>query len=205
MAPTSCTLRRRAVWVVPEAAASYMLPLIIGYQRAAEVLYTGEWIDAQRAVALGLASRICARAQLLPALLEVAAKIAAGPPGSMRPLDAGPIRWRPRAPARTPASSNGSARQRTWKPSWRFSARSARRISRSSPAERRRPQIQRPPHRRVDLMRRSSPRRIRWSSERRVALTSDVDGRELTGPPDTPRRTPPHEINPPVWRAFNLR
>jgi enoyl-CoA hydratase/carnithine racemase len=70
--------------VVPEAAASYMLPMIIGYQRAAEVLFTGDWIDARRAVALGLASRVCTRAELLPALLEVAARIAAGPPGSIR-------------------------------------------------------------------------------------------------------------------------
>lgn len=70
--------------VVPEAAASYMLPLVIGYQRAAEVLYTGDWIDARRAVELGLASRVCAPADLLPALLEVATRIAAGPLGSIR-------------------------------------------------------------------------------------------------------------------------
>jgi enoyl-CoA hydratase/carnithine racemase len=70
--------------VVPEAAASYLLPLIIGYQRAAEVLYTGEWIDAHRALALGLASRVCTQTELLPTLLTVAAKIAAGPLGSIR-------------------------------------------------------------------------------------------------------------------------
>jgi enoyl-CoA hydratase/carnithine racemase len=70
--------------VVPEAAASYMLPLVVGYQRAAEVLYTGDWIDAERAVGLGIASRVCSREELLPALRAVAAKIAAGPPGSIR-------------------------------------------------------------------------------------------------------------------------
>jgi enoyl-CoA hydratase/carnithine racemase len=70
--------------VVPEAAASYMLPLTIGYQRAAEVLYTGDWIDAERAVGLGIASRVCTREELLPTLRGVAAKIAAGPPGSIR-------------------------------------------------------------------------------------------------------------------------
>jgi enoyl-CoA hydratase/carnithine racemase len=70
--------------VVPEAAASYMLPLIIGYQRAAEVLYTGEWIDARRALELGIGSRICTRAALVPALCEVAARIAAGPLGAIR-------------------------------------------------------------------------------------------------------------------------
>jgi enoyl-CoA hydratase/carnithine racemase len=70
--------------VVPEAAASYLLPVVIGYQRAAEVLYTGEWIDAARAVTLGLASRVCPRAELLPALFAVAATMAAGPLGSIR-------------------------------------------------------------------------------------------------------------------------
>ncbi|MEO6027847.1 MAG: enoyl-CoA hydratase-related protein [Candidatus Binatia bacterium] len=70
--------------VVPEAAASYLLPVVLGYQRAAEVLYTGDWIDAARAVELGLASRVCAPADLLPALRVVAAKMAAGPIGSIR-------------------------------------------------------------------------------------------------------------------------
>jgi len=70
--------------VVPEAAASYLLPLVIGHQRAAEVLFTGDWIDAERAVALGLASRICSHAELLPAIVEVARRIAAGPPASIR-------------------------------------------------------------------------------------------------------------------------
>src|SRR5690606_4988743 len=44
--------------VVPEAASSYLLPAIIGFQRAAEVLYTAQWIDAPRAVELGLAARM---------------------------------------------------------------------------------------------------------------------------------------------------
>ncbi|MCC6764509.1 MAG: enoyl-CoA hydratase/isomerase family protein [Deltaproteobacteria bacterium] len=70
--------------VVPEAAASFMLPLIVGYQRAAEVLYTGDWIDARRALELGLASRVSTRAELLPSLLALAAKMAAGPIGSIR-------------------------------------------------------------------------------------------------------------------------
>jgi enoyl-CoA hydratase/carnithine racemase len=70
--------------VVPEAAASFMLPLIIGHQRAAEVLYTGDWIDARRAVELGIASRLYSTAELLPAVTAVAARMAAGPLGSIR-------------------------------------------------------------------------------------------------------------------------
>jgi enoyl-CoA hydratase/carnithine racemase len=70
--------------VVPEAAASYMLPLVVGYQRAAEVLYTGEWIDARRAVELGIATRVYPRVELLPAVEAIAATMAAGPLGSIR-------------------------------------------------------------------------------------------------------------------------
>jgi enoyl-CoA hydratase/carnithine racemase len=70
--------------VVPEAAASYHLPIVIGYQRAAEILYTGDWIDAARAVELGIASRVCPQGELVPSLLEVARRMAAGPLGSIR-------------------------------------------------------------------------------------------------------------------------
>src|SRR5262245_2963573 len=45
--------------VVPEAASSYLLPVTLGWQRAAEVLFTADWITAARAVELGLASRVC--------------------------------------------------------------------------------------------------------------------------------------------------
>ena len=70
--------------VVPEAASSYLLPLQLGHQRAAEVLFTAEWIDAPRAVELGLASRIVPRADLVGALRALAAKMAAQPLGSLR-------------------------------------------------------------------------------------------------------------------------
>jgi enoyl-CoA hydratase/carnithine racemase len=70
--------------VVPEAASTFLLPYVIGWQRAAEVLFTAEWIDAQRAVELGLASRLCRPDELLPALQARAAQIAAQPLGSLR-------------------------------------------------------------------------------------------------------------------------
>jgi enoyl-CoA hydratase/carnithine racemase len=70
--------------VVPEAASSYLLPLQVGHQRAAEVLYTAEWIDAARAVTLGIASRALPRARLLPELRALAERIAAQPLGALR-------------------------------------------------------------------------------------------------------------------------
>ena len=70
--------------VVPEAASTFLLPYIVGWQRAAEILYGAEWIDAARAVELGLASRRCAPEELLPALRARAELIASQPLGSLR-------------------------------------------------------------------------------------------------------------------------
>jgi enoyl-CoA hydratase/carnithine racemase len=73
-----------ALGVVPEAASSYLLPATIGWQRAAEVLFTADWIDARRAVELGLASRLCAPEEVLPAVRAVAAQIARQAPEAVR-------------------------------------------------------------------------------------------------------------------------
>ena len=70
--------------VVPEAASSYLLPAVVGWQRAAELLFTADWIDARRAVELGLASRLCGPAELLPEMRALGARIAAQPPHSLR-------------------------------------------------------------------------------------------------------------------------
>jgi enoyl-CoA hydratase/carnithine racemase len=70
--------------VVPEAASSYLLPLQLGHQRAAETLFLAEWIDGRRAVELGLATRVLPRAQLLPEMHAFASRIAAQPLGSLR-------------------------------------------------------------------------------------------------------------------------
>ena len=44
--------------VVPEAAGSLLMPVVMGNQRAALALYTGDWITAEEAVACGLALRV---------------------------------------------------------------------------------------------------------------------------------------------------
>ena len=70
--------------VVPEAASSYLLPLQLGHQRAAEMLFLAEWIDARRAVELGIATRVVPRDRLLAEIGALAARIAAQPLGALR-------------------------------------------------------------------------------------------------------------------------
>ncbi len=62
---------------------------LVGRERAAELLFTGEVIDAARAQEIGLVSRVVPHAELLPAALELARRVAANPPLAVRRLKAG--------------------------------------------------------------------------------------------------------------------
>ena len=65
--------------VPPEAASSYLFPVTMGWQRAAHVLFTGTWMDAQQAVDAGIALARYPGASLLDETLAVAGAIAAAP------------------------------------------------------------------------------------------------------------------------------
>lgn len=62
---------------------------LVGRERAAELLFTGEIVDAARALELGLVSRVVPHAELLPEALALARRIAASPPLAVRALKAG--------------------------------------------------------------------------------------------------------------------
>ena len=77
-----------ALGLPPEFASSYMLQANIGAQRAAELFYTAEWIDATRAVAAGIAARAYADEALLDAALTKAKEIARWPVNALREIKA---------------------------------------------------------------------------------------------------------------------
>lgn len=51
--------------VAPEAASSYLLPQLVGRQNAAWLLMSSEWVDADEALRMGLAWKVCAPDELL--------------------------------------------------------------------------------------------------------------------------------------------
>lgn len=73
-----------ALGLVPEAGSTLLLPLVMGPQRAAEVLFAAQWISATQAVEWGLAARIVPDQQLLPTTLAKAQEIAAQPLAPLR-------------------------------------------------------------------------------------------------------------------------
>ncbi len=62
---------------------------LVGRERAAELLFTGEILDAGRARDIGLVSRVVPHDQLVPTAQELAARIAANPPLAVRKLKEG--------------------------------------------------------------------------------------------------------------------
>ena len=71
--------------VSPEAGLSYFLPRIVGYSRAAELIYANRAVDAHEAHRIGLLDRLAeSEEDLLDAALELAAQIAVWPPLALR-------------------------------------------------------------------------------------------------------------------------
>lgn len=70
--------------LAPEAASSLLLPSVLGHQRAFEIFALGEPIDGRTAVAWGLANRAVAADQVDAAAQELAGKLAARAPNSIR-------------------------------------------------------------------------------------------------------------------------
>ncbi|HEY0600834.1 enoyl-CoA hydratase [Brevundimonas sp.] len=70
--------------LAPEAASSMLLPAAIGHQRAFEIFALGEPIDGRTAAAWGLANRAVPADQVEAAAADIAAKLAARAPNSIR-------------------------------------------------------------------------------------------------------------------------
>ncbi len=68
----------------PEAASSYLLPLVVGPQRAAELLLLGEPFTGEQAHAWGLVTELLPEGGLLSRATAQAEALAARPPASVR-------------------------------------------------------------------------------------------------------------------------
>lgn len=75
--------------LVSDVAGLARLAQLVGRENAAELLFTGEIIDAAEALRVGLVSRVVAHHELLDTAMHLAATIAANPPLAVQRLKAG--------------------------------------------------------------------------------------------------------------------
>ncbi len=68
----------------PEAASSYLLPKLVGYLKASELLLLGEAISAEEAVKLGLVNQVFPSVDLYNQVIAKVEQLVAQPPASAR-------------------------------------------------------------------------------------------------------------------------
>lgn len=68
----------------PDSGMSFFLPRIVGYSRAADLIFTSRNVDAEEAYRIGLLDRLVPHAQLLDEALALARQIAFWPPVAMQ-------------------------------------------------------------------------------------------------------------------------
>ena len=68
------------IGLVPDSGAAWLLPRIVGYERAFELAASGRKVQADEAVALGLAQQVAPRDEVLAVAQALAASLAARPP-----------------------------------------------------------------------------------------------------------------------------
>jgi len=70
--------------ITPEFGSTYILPLLAGYQRAAELLLLGQPFSAEKAKEVGIVTAVVPPENLLSEAVKVASALAALPPESIR-------------------------------------------------------------------------------------------------------------------------
>ena len=70
--------------IIPGDGGAWLLPRTIGYARAAELLFTGDLIDAATAAEWGLVNRVVPHDSLMNEVMALAGRIAAQPPHALR-------------------------------------------------------------------------------------------------------------------------
>jgi len=66
--------------VLPESGGTWLLPRLVGWSKAAEIIFSGRTLGARECLALGLASHVVADAELMPRAQALATEIAGNAP-----------------------------------------------------------------------------------------------------------------------------
>jgi 2-(1,2-epoxy-1,2-dihydrophenyl)acetyl-CoA isomerase len=67
------------IGLTPDCGGTFILPRLVGWKRAAEMLMTGDVIEAKQAAEIGMINRVVADEELMPEALTLAARLASAP------------------------------------------------------------------------------------------------------------------------------
>jgi 2-(1,2-epoxy-1,2-dihydrophenyl)acetyl-CoA isomerase len=67
------------IGLIPDCGGTFMLPRLVGWKRAAELMFTGDLISAQRAAEMGMINSVAADGELMSQVMAMAEKLANAP------------------------------------------------------------------------------------------------------------------------------
>ena len=70
--------------IFPNTGGTWLYPRVMGLGKALELLYTNDWLSAEEAYRIGVLNRLVPAAQLEEATMELARRIASGPPVALK-------------------------------------------------------------------------------------------------------------------------
>lgn len=70
--------------VVPEAGSSLLLPMMAGYQKAAEIIFTADTIGPEKAYEIGFVNEVVPPDELESSVRAISRRLAKKPPGSVQ-------------------------------------------------------------------------------------------------------------------------
>ena len=83
------------IGLVPDCGGTFTLPRLVGWKRAAELMFTGDMITAQRAAEMGMINSVTSDGDLIPHVMKLAERLAQGPTAAIaqmkRLLDASAV------------------------------------------------------------------------------------------------------------------
>lgn len=71
------------IGLTPDCGGTFILPRLVGWKRAAELLMTGDMVDARRAAEMGMINRTFADADLMREALDLASRLASAPTAAL--------------------------------------------------------------------------------------------------------------------------
>ena len=67
------------VGLSPDCGGTFILPRLVGWRRATELLMTGDVVSAQQALEMGMINAVVADAELMPIVMAMAERLASAP------------------------------------------------------------------------------------------------------------------------------